>query len=90
MTKTDEPLWTRKEVAAYLGLTEITVKVYMSTKPERLPPRAATTEAGVRWKPDVVRAWAAKQPAPATTPKGGRPRNEIKPPRKRAATRSKP
>ncbi|CAJ5557625.1 Uncharacterised protein [Burkholderia pseudomallei] len=90
MAKTAEPLWTRNELAAYLGLTVTTVKTYMSREPDRLPPRAATTEGGVRWKPDVVRAWAARQPAPATTPKGGRPRNEIKPPRKRAASRSKP
>lgn len=89
-TKQVEPLWSRHELAAYLGLSPKTVKIYMSQTPDRLPPRAATTEAGVRWLPDVVRSWAARQPAPATTPKGGRPRNEIKPPRKRAAPRSKP
>ena len=80
--KRAEGLWTRADLAAFLNLTPGTVKVYMSCTPDRLPPRAASTEAGVRWDPEVVRAWAAEQPAPVTGV-AGRPRKQPKTPRKR-------
>jgi hypothetical protein len=48
-----EPLWTRTEVAAYLGLSERSV--------ERLDVPRVRLGAAVRWDPETVKRWARLQ-----------------------------
>lgn len=67
-------LWTARELAAFLGLSQESVQRMASSKPDRLPPRVAGL-GRQRWVPDVCRRWALENSVPTGQPrKPGRPR----------------
>ncbi|WP_124478376.1 helix-turn-helix transcriptional regulator [Burkholderia ubonensis] len=66
----NEKLWTRKELAEYLGLSEATIRTYVTSFPDRLPPRMRNFRKS-RWNPKDVQEWAAKQSVPPDVPEEG-------------------
>ena len=54
-----DALWTTVELAAYLRISEATIRTQCSRSPERLPPRVVGM-ANVRWHPSTVQAWAQR------------------------------
>lgn len=70
------PLWTARELAAYLCYSEGTVARMVSQSPEKLPPRVMGL-GKPRWHPDQVEKWVLEQSQPNINRRCGRPRNIV-------------
>ena len=76
-----DPLWTKADLARWLGYSEATVQTKLSRAPDSLPPRIRAC--GIpRWDPVACHVWAAEQSRPvvaASARKRGRPRVIVSP-----------
>lgn len=71
----DDCLWTARELARFLRISESTVTAWVSRHPNRLPPPIRIGKC-VRWRRETVLRWVeAQEPEPTRASRSrGRPR----------------